>query len=80
MQANSSRNTAASEVTIPTTGTPNNYVAPFWDDLDNAPTSSVSSQVLGSGTTRRLVVEQPTLDGLREGDYVQIVGNRVRLF
>ena len=29
---------------------------------------------------RRLVVEQPTLDGLREGDYVQIVGNRVRLF
>ena len=29
---------------------------------------------------RRLVVEQPTLDGLREGDYVQIVGNRARLF
>lgn len=34
-----------------------NPIAPFWDDLDNAPTSSVSSQVLGSGTTRRLVVE-----------------------
>ena len=29
---------------------------------------------------RRLVVEQPTLDGLREGDCVQIVGNRARLF
>jgi len=29
---------------------------------------------------RRLVVEQPSLDGMREGDYVQIVGNRVRLF
>ncbi len=29
---------------------------------------------------RRLVVEQPSLDGLREGDYVQIVGNRAQLF
>lgn len=29
---------------------------------------------------RRLVVEQATLDGLREGDYVQIVGNRARLY
>lgn len=29
---------------------------------------------------RRLVVEQPHLEGLREGDYVQIVGNRVQLF
>ncbi|GMU42276.1 MAG: glycine zipper 2TM domain-containing protein [Xanthomonadales bacterium] len=29
---------------------------------------------------RRLVVEQPTLDGLRDGDYVQIVGNRARRY
>lgn len=34
-----------------------NPIAPFWDDLDNVTTTSLSSQVLGSGSTRRLVVE-----------------------
>ncbi|MBM4777422.1 MAG: hypothetical protein GQE15_06935 [Archangiaceae bacterium] len=34
-----------------------NPIAPFWDDLDNVTTTSLASQVLGSGSTRRLVVE-----------------------
>ncbi len=32
-------------------------IAPFWDDLDNVTGTDVRSLVLGSGTTRRFVVE-----------------------
>lgn len=43
----------ASFITNPTPG----GIAPFWDDLDVNPSTSLRSQVLGTGTTRRFVVE-----------------------
>lgn len=49
---------AFSNATIPTSGTPNNFVAPFWDDL--SPVSGVSAVrtlSIGTAPARRFVVE-----------------------
>lgn len=50
--------TSASESMIPSTGTPNNYIAPFWDDLlPVSGRSGVRVATLGSMPSRRFVVE-----------------------
>ncbi|MBL8941330.1 MAG: hypothetical protein JNM69_42685, partial [Archangium sp.] len=53
-----STSTTAANSAIPTTGTPNNFVAPFWDDLVNASgTGAVSYLTSGSAPNRRFTVE-----------------------
>lgn len=53
-----SASSAATNSTIPTAGTPNNYIAPFWDDLLAVTMrTGVRTATLGTGTTRRFVVE-----------------------
>lgn len=43
---------------LPSTGTPNNMVAPFWDDLvPDLMTAGVRTQVLGTAPNRRFVIE-----------------------
>jgi len=47
--------TAYANVAIPSSGEPNGFVAPFWDDLNPGAGGSVRTLVAGSGTARRFV-------------------------
>ena len=50
--------TNAANVSIPSDGTPNNIVCPFWDDLDpTAEGATLHYQTLGTQPDRRLVVQ-----------------------
>ena len=50
--------TAAGNPNIPSTSTPNNFIAPFWDDLlAVAMRTGVRTATLGTGSMRRFVVE-----------------------
>lgn len=50
--------TSFGNVAFPSTGAPNNAVAPYWDDLvPVAMTSAVRTQALGTAPNRRFVVE-----------------------
>ena len=57
--ATGSPNSDASNPLIPATGTPNNFIAPFWDDLVpvNATTSLVRALTVGAAPSRRFVLE-----------------------
>lgn len=57
--ATAAGSSSASNDPIPTPGSPDGVVAPFWDDLDIiSPTASkVVSGVFGTGTTRHLTVQ-----------------------
>lgn len=53
--------TSLSNTNIPSTSTPNNFVAAFWDDLDISTASGVTSGIhvatLGAAPNRRFVIE-----------------------
>jgi hypothetical protein len=51
--------TSFSNATIPASGTPNNYIAPFWDDLRTAGSMTVGARVatLGTAPNRRFVAQ-----------------------
>ena len=49
--------TAFSNVSIPSSGTPNAAIYPFWDDLFVDPTASVRTATLGTAPNRRFVIE-----------------------
>jgi hypothetical protein len=57
MGATAASSSAATNVAIPNTGTPNAVVAPFWDDLVLPSTMSLRVATLGSMPTRRFVIE-----------------------
>jgi hypothetical protein len=46
-----------SNVTIPGTATPNNFIAPFWDDLAGNESTQILLQLSGTSPRRRLVYE-----------------------
>ena len=49
--------TAFTNVSIPSTGTPNGAIYPFWDDLFVDASASVRTELLGSAPNRRFVIE-----------------------
>jgi hypothetical protein len=52
--------TAFSNATIPTAATPNNFVAPFWDDLSIPPSpaaATIRTSTLGTAPNRRFTVQ-----------------------
>ena len=50
-------NTAFTNVSIPSAGTPNAAIYPFWDDLVVDASASVRTELLGSAPNRRFVIE-----------------------
>lgn len=54
--------TAYSNVAIPSTSTPNGYIAPWWDDLSNANATANTTYVEGTAPNRRFIVQ---LQGLQ---------------
>lgn len=52
-----SGSTGFTNVAIPTAGTPNGMLAPFWDDLRNVATTEVRSATFGTAPNRRFTVE-----------------------
>ncbi len=42
---------------IPNTATPNNMVAPFWDDLNSSTIGTIRTQTLGAPGTRRFIAQ-----------------------
>ncbi len=44
-------------VAIPTASTPNNFIAPFWDNLSTSATSVVYYQTIGIAPNRKLIVQ-----------------------
>jgi hypothetical protein len=47
----------STEVTIPSTDLPNNYIAPFWDNLVISSTGNVLYTTIGTAPNRKLVVQ-----------------------
>ena len=43
--------------TIPNTGTPNNYIAPFWDDIVIHESGDIMYQTIGTAPNRKLVIQ-----------------------
>ncbi len=52
-----SGSTGFTNAAIPTAGTPNGMLAPFWDDLRNVATTEVRSATFGTAPNRRFTVE-----------------------
>jgi hypothetical protein len=52
-----STTTAYSNTTIPSTGTPNGFVAALWDDLTTVATTSARQATLGTAPSRRFVMQ-----------------------
>lgn len=49
--------TDPSEDPIPTAGDPNNYIAPFWDDLVIDPSGNILYTTVGASPNRKLIVQ-----------------------
>jgi hypothetical protein len=47
----------STEVTIPTTDLPNNFIAPFWDNLVISSTGNILYTTIGAAPNRKLVVQ-----------------------
>jgi subtilisin family serine protease len=52
-----SNGTAFENAPIPTTNTPNDFLAPFWDDLNPTPSGNIYYTTLGAAPDRRFVVQ-----------------------
>jgi len=48
---------SSSEVVIPTAGAPDNYIAPFWDDLVVDGTGKILYTTIGASPNRRLIIQ-----------------------
>ena len=47
----------SSPATIPTPAAPNNYIAPFWDDLVVDPSGKILYTTIGASSNRKLIVQ-----------------------
>jgi len=50
------------EVSIPTTGVPNNFIAAFWDDLAIDPSGKILYTSFGAESNRKLVIQFKNMD------------------
>jgi len=51
------RTNAFSNVSIPDAGRPDNYIAPFWDDLIIDATGDIMYQTIGTAPNRKLIIQ-----------------------
>ena len=76
-------NSSLSNVAIPSSGTPNGAIYPFWDDLFADAETSVRTQALGSAPNRQFVIEwrniRPYGDTTRRMDFEVILNENGRI-
>ncbi|HEY0606722.1 MAG TPA: carboxypeptidase regulatory-like domain-containing protein [Herpetosiphonaceae bacterium] len=76
-------NSTLANVAIPSTGTPNGAIYPFWDDLFVDAETSVRTQLLGTSPSRQFVIEwrnvRPYGDTTRRMDFEVILHENGRI-
>jgi subtilisin family serine protease len=76
-------NSTLANVAIPSTGTPNGAIYPFWDDLFADSSTSIRTEVLGTAPTRQFVIEwrniRPYGDTSRRMDFEVVLFENGRI-